>query len=81
MCTAAEELAGRRSRGRLKRRFMDAVEEGEKFLGVGKEGAEDRSRWRQMSGCGDLPSREDLFTPSKHDECWPHREQGVRACV
>lgn len=65
---------------------MDAVEEGEKFLGVGKEDAEDRIRWRLMSGCGDLPSREepsreDLFTPSKHDECWSHREQGVRVCL
>ena len=42
------ELPGRRSRGRPKRRFMDAVKEDMKIVGVRGEDAEDRVRWRRM---------------------------------
>ncbi|KAF7659468.1 hypothetical protein LDENG_00297190 [Lucifuga dentata] len=47
------ELPGRRPRGRPKRRFMDAVKEDMKLVGVREEEAEDRVRWRQMIRCGD----------------------------
>ena len=46
------ELTGRRSRGRPRRRFMDAVKEDMESFGVRKEDAEERDRWRQMIGCG-----------------------------
>ena len=45
------DLPDRRSIGRPKRRFMDAVNE--KLVGVREEDAEDRVRWRQMIHCGD----------------------------
>ena len=48
------ELPDRRTRGRLKRRFMDVVKENMKVVGVREEDAEDRVRWRQMTPpCGD----------------------------
>ncbi|KAF7657713.1 hypothetical protein LDENG_00023190 [Lucifuga dentata] len=47
------ELPGRRLRGRPKMRFMDAVKEDMKLVGVREEEAEDRVRWRQMIRCGD----------------------------
>lgn len=76
------ELAGRRRRGRLKRRFMEAAMQEVELLGVGKE---DRIRWRQMSGCGE-PRREetkgeDLFTSSKHHECVAQGGRGGCVCV
>ena len=45
------ELPGWRSRGRPKRRFMDAVQEDMKLFGVREEDVEDRVRWRQMILC------------------------------
>ena len=47
------ELPGKRSRGRPKRRFMDAVNEDMKVAGVRVEDAEDRLRWRKLIRCGD----------------------------
>ncbi|KAF7662280.1 hypothetical protein LDENG_00240050 [Lucifuga dentata] len=47
------ELPGRRPRGRSERRFMDAVKEDMKLVGLREEEAEDRVRWRQMIRCGD----------------------------
>ena len=41
------ELPGRRSRGRPKKRFMDAEKEDMRLVGVREEDAEDRVRWRQ----------------------------------
>ncbi|KAK4319382.1 hypothetical protein Pmani_009666 [Petrolisthes manimaculis] len=38
---------GRRKRGRPKRRFMDAVKEDIRMVGVTEEDVEDRARWRQ----------------------------------
>ena len=43
------ELAGRRSRGRTKRRFMDVVKEDMRLAGVREEDAEDRVRWRHFA--------------------------------
>ena len=40
------ELAGRRSGGRPKRRFMDVVKEKLKSVGVREEDAEDGVRWK-----------------------------------
>ena len=45
------ELPGRRSRGRPKRRFVDAVKEDMKLVGVREEDAGDRVRWRWMIHC------------------------------
>ena len=39
------ELPGRRSRGRPKRRFMDAVKEDMKLVGAREVDPEDRVRW------------------------------------
>ena len=47
------ELPGRRPRGRPKKRFMDVVKEDMKVVGVRKEDAEDRVRWRRIICCGD----------------------------
>ena len=46
-------LAGRRSRGRTKRRFMDVVKEDIKLFGVREDDVEDRVRWRWMINCDD----------------------------
>ena len=47
------ELPSRRPGRRPKRRFMDAVTEDMKLVGVRKKEADDRVRWRQMIHCGD----------------------------
>jgi hypothetical protein len=47
------ELPGRRPRGRPKRRFMEVVKEDMKAVGLRKEDAENRVRWRQLIRCGD----------------------------
>ena len=48
------EHPGRRQRGRPKIRFMDVVKDNMKLVGVREEDAEDKVRWRQMIGCGNL---------------------------
>ena len=47
------ELPGKRRKGRPKRRYMDAVREDMRAVGVTEEDAEDRGRWKQMIRCGD----------------------------
>ena len=47
------ELPGKRKVGRPKRRFMDAVKEGMKEVGVTEEDVHDRSNWRRKIRCGD----------------------------
>ncbi|KAK3569126.1 hypothetical protein QTP86_024493 [Hemibagrus guttatus] len=47
------KLPGRRQRGRLKRRYMDVINEAMKLVGARVEDAEDRDRWREMIRCGD----------------------------
>ena len=47
------ELPGKRRKGRPKRRYMDAVKEDMRAVGVTEEDAEDRGRWKQMIRCGD----------------------------
>lgn len=54
MCLQRAATAGggsRRPGGRARRRFMEALKEWMKTVGLGVEGAEDRVRWRQMIGC------------------------------
>ena len=46
-------LPGRRKRGRPKRRFLDAVREDMKAVGLTEEDAGDRLKWKQMFCCGD----------------------------
>ena len=46
------ELPGKRKVGRPKRRFMDAVKEGMKEVGVNEGDVHDRSHWRRKI-CGD----------------------------
>ena len=47
------ELPGKRKVGRPKRRFMDAVKEGIKEVGVNEGDVHDRSNWRRKTCCGD----------------------------
>ena len=47
------ELPGKRRKGRPKRRYMDAVREDMRVVGVTEEDAEDRTRWKRMIRCGD----------------------------
>ena len=47
------ELPGKREVGRPKRRFMDAVKEGLKEVGVNEGDVHDRSNWRRKIHCGD----------------------------
>ena len=47
------ELPGKGEVGRPKRRFMDAVEEGMKEVGVNERDVHDRSNWRRKIHCGD----------------------------
>ena len=47
------ELPGRRTRGRPQRRCMDVEKEDMKLVGMRKEDAEDKLRWRRMICCGD----------------------------
>ena len=46
------ELAGKRRRGRPKRRFLDVVIEDMKEVGVKEMDIEDRKMWRMMIRCG-----------------------------
>ena len=46
-------LPGRRKRGRPKRRFLDAVKEDMKVVGLTEEDARDRVKWKRMFCCGD----------------------------
>ena len=47
------ELPRKRKVGRPKRRFMDAVKEGMKEVGVNEGDVHDRSNWRRKIHCGD----------------------------
>ena len=47
------ELPEKRKVGRPKRRFMDAVKEGMKDVGVNEGDVHDRSSWRRKIRCGD----------------------------
>ena len=47
------ELPGKRKVGRPKRRFMDAVKEGMKEVGVNEGGVHDKTNWRRKMRCGD----------------------------
>ena len=47
------ELPGKRKVGRPKRRFMDAVKEGMKEVGVNEGDVHNRSNWRRKIRCGD----------------------------
>ena len=47
------ELPGRRSRGRLKRRYMDAVKEDMQVVGVRVEDTKNRLKWKTVIHCGD----------------------------
>jgi len=46
------ELPGKRKVGRPKRRFMDAVKEGMKDVGVNEGDVHDRRNWRRKFHCG-----------------------------
>ena len=46
------ELAGKRKRGRPNRRFLDALKEDMREVGVKKSDVEDRKMWRMMIRCG-----------------------------
>ena len=46
------ELPGKRRRGRPKRRFLDAVKEDMREVGVKETDVEDRKMWRMMIRCG-----------------------------
>ena len=46
------ELLGKRKRGRPKRRFLDAVKEDMREVGVKEMDVEDRKMWRMMIRCG-----------------------------
>ena len=46
------ELPGKRRRGRPNRRFLDAVKEDMKKVGVKETDVEDRKMWRMMIRCG-----------------------------
>ena len=46
------ELPGKRRRGRPKRRFLDAVKEDMREVGVKETDVEDRKIWRMMIRCG-----------------------------
>jgi len=46
-------LPGGRKRGRPKRRFLDAVREDMKVVGLTEEDAGDRVKWKRMFCCGD----------------------------
>ena len=46
------ELPGKRRRGRPKRRFLDAVKEDMREVGVKETDVEDRKMWRMMICCG-----------------------------
>ena len=46
------ELPEKRRRGRPKRRFLDAVKEDMKEVGVKEMNIEDRKMWRMMIHCG-----------------------------
>ena len=46
------ELLGKRRRGRPKRRFLDAVKEDMREVGVKETDVEDRKMWRMMIRCG-----------------------------
>ena len=47
------ELPGKRKRGRPKRRYMDALVEDMKAVGVKEMDTQDRIKWRQSIRCGD----------------------------
>ena len=47
------EPPGGRRRGRPKRRFMDAVRDDMRVVGVTEDDAGNRARWRHMIRCGD----------------------------
>ncbi|KAK4309959.1 hypothetical protein Pmani_018426 [Petrolisthes manimaculis] len=47
------ELPDKRKRGRPKRRFMDAVTEDMREVGVMEEDARNRPKWKQVIRCGD----------------------------
>ena len=46
------ELSGKRRRGRPKRRYLDAVKEDMREVGVKETDVEDRKMWRMMIRCG-----------------------------
>ena len=46
------ELPGKRRRGRPKRRFLDAVKEDMREVGVKETDVEDRKMWRMIIHCG-----------------------------
>ena len=46
-------LPGERKRGRPKKRFLDAVKEDMKVVGLTEEDARDRVKWKRMFCCGD----------------------------
>ena len=46
------ELPGKKRRGRPKRRFLDAVKEDMREVGVKEMDVEDRKMWRMMICCG-----------------------------
>ena len=46
------QLPGKRRRGRPKRRFLDAVKEDMREVGVKEMDVEDRKMWRMMIHCG-----------------------------
>ena len=46
------ELAGKRRRGRPKRRFLDVVKEDMGEVGAKETDVEDRKMWRMMISCG-----------------------------
>lgn len=46
-------MVSRRSRGRPKRRLIDVEEDKVKSAGVWIQDEEDRTKWRQMIGCGE----------------------------
>ena len=46
------ELPGRGRKGRLKRRFMDAVKEDIQAVGVRVEDTENRLKWKTVICCG-----------------------------
>lgn len=47
------EPQSRKSRGRPKGRLVDVEEDNVKLVGVRIEEEEDRTKWRQMTGCGE----------------------------
>ena len=46
-------IPGRRKRGRPKRRYMDAVGENMRVVGVTEDDTGDRAVWRRLIRCGD----------------------------